>query len=386
MTTPSSPQVTPNYTKYNLRNKTLVNVKCCVCLESVHPSYAFFCRGCANGIVCVDCMKSLPKKSGACFVGRHDIIRANIKPHADEKGFTLVLEESSNNTWRPVASAESFAGPERDTNIREIAFLAYERYQKYGYGNKFTTTSPHCPCCRSQFTFLNRGYSVEQWIYLHKRNAVEAACKAIKTEGKRAAAIIKDKEILSALKVYCKNEISVEGNWIDEFSNYANSLPRVTNGMYPKLTVNNDYSSHRVMDNCSAIMAAASLTVPGVEPDNTDVMALYNEGQNIKRLYEEYTAKIKDLTKLNTARNHPLIKLFSTQEGRDSIVTETPVRPYVMDFIMCCGGLYTIGAAWGGKAKAKVKALPTSVEDVMKSFGSMTAEERALLAAELNAM
>ena len=86
----------------------------------------------------------------------------------------------------------------------------------------------------------------------------------------------------------------------------------------------------------------------------------------------------------------PLIKLFSTQEGRDSVITVVPVKPYVLEYLMTQGGLYTHGlnvaSGGGSKARAKVKALPTSVEDVMARFGSMTKEERALLAAELNAM
>ena len=396
MSTTTSPAVSPNYTKYNARNKTLVNVKCCVCLESYHPASVFFCRGCDSGIVCDECMKSMPKKSGKIFIGS-DPVRANIIDRGIDSP-KVIIEQCLMNVWTTINSVQysSYTNGDNSTsseecnaeNVREICYLIYERHQKYGYGTKKSNRMPKCPCCRGHFTYLSKGYKIKHKLHIHRATAHTKLLKAISDSPIEVGANSVNKHQLEKLKIYCSNHIE-DGQW----TRYWNYNARSSEGnllWIPNALIHNlPYPSSRALENVNAMMNANTLVVPGVEQDTRRLNNLFEEGQNLRVLMKEYEDKCYAMANKSFS-SFPLIKLFSTQEGRDSVITVVPVKPYVLEYLMTQGGLYTHGlnvaSGGGSKARAKVKALPTSVEDVMARFGSMTKEERALLAAELNAM
>ena len=392
MTTPSIPKVTPNYIRYNLRSKTLVNVKCCVCLDSVHPATAFYCRGCDSGIVCQECMKSMPNAHHNVFIiSRNAKYRANIIITNDTP--KLYIEKlMDNGTWGDAlshgATCSNTTNSEDMEKIRLIGFLTYERYQKYGYGNKHSQGMPSCPCCRIKYSFLGKGYKLKnQKLHIHNATAnthlVKAIAKDLETP-QNARDPTLDRE-LRRIKSYCAHHLDSDGFWKKRGSyDYNYGLPNIdtpTNGDQRRHYAGEAYGNTAEIFN--AIWVADQLGMDnGVGRRHTE--ELKKEGLELQAKVREYTTRLKALADRPVSYS-PLLKLFSTPEGRDSIATEANIKDYVQEYIMCVSGLYTHGLAASG-GKAKVKALPTSVEDVMKSFGSMTADERALLAAELNAM
>ena len=391
MTTPSVPKVTPNYIRYNLRSKTLVNVKCCVCLDSVHPSYAFFCRGCDSGIVCQECMKSMPTAFNSVFViSRNTKYRANIEMF-DGDNVLFLEKQLSNGSWEDNNSPKARCSWTTNTidmeKIRAIAFITYERYQKYGYGNKHSQVMPKCPCCRISYSFLGRGYKLKsKKLHIHNVTAnihlANAIAKDLETPQDARDPTL-DRE-LRRIKTYCAHHIDTDGFWKSRGSyDYDYGLPNInipvagaTTGRYQE-----GLAYGNVAEIFNAIWVADQM---GLNDDSSNAEELKKEGLELQAKVKDYTVRLAILADRPVSFS-PLLKLFSTPEGRDSISTEAVLKDYVQEYIMCVSGLYTHGITASG-GKAKVKALPTSVEDVMKSFSSMTADERALLAAELNAM
>jgi hypothetical protein len=161
----SSPVQLINNITHNNSRKNLIKITCCVCLELKNPGNIHFCRCCEGGTVCSTCIKQIDKSEAYeglwayCLMPtkleQFSVTQQPLGPHMVTESILATNEEGG--------VIEVFLDdPNFKKKLSALLYFGFERRQRWGYGNLTSARHPVCPSCRGEYTFLTKGYKMNQ--------------------------------------------------------------------------------------------------------------------------------------------------------------------------------------------------------------------------------